>query len=251
MKHFLVVLTAVGALNGFGQNDSIDTAIVVTGNAYEFMGRNLSDLLIINQRTYTGHFGDIDGSFKVYAKKSDTLIFGAIGFDSKKVCFADSAYKAQYELDVFLSRLQIRIPEVEVFAPRDLDEIHEDMKSLGYNPKDYRESGVNAMSSPITALYQALSKRERSYRKVIEMENQDRRRDLLRELFVKYVDYDILDLTTVEFDDFISFLNVSDQFMRNSTQYEFVVFVKERFELYKRIKHNQPLNEGDYYYHED
>ena len=251
MRHFLGLIAIVFSLSCTGQNDSLDAPIVVTGKAYEFMGRTLSDLLIINQRTYTGHFGDIDGSFKVYAKKKDTLIFGAIGYDSKKVCFADSIYKKEYRLDVSLSRLQIHIPEVEVFAPRDLDEIHEDMKSLGYDPKNYRETGVNAMSSPITALYQALSKRERSYRMVIEMENDDRRRDLLRELFVKYVDYDILDLTTHEFDDFISFLNVSDQFMRNSTQYEFVVFVKERFELYKRIKHNQPLNEGDYYYHED
>jgi hypothetical protein len=92
--------------------------------------------------------------------------------------------------------------------------------------------------SPITFLYQQLSKKEASKRVVAELKNEDRRRDLLKELFQIYVDYQIIDLTTEEFDDFITYLNVSDEFLIQSSQYEFLVYVKERFRDYQVMRRN-------------
>ena len=68
--------------------------------------------------------------------------------------------------------------------------------------KDYRVSSIDAFQSPITFLYQQFSKVERSKRLVAELENNDKRRELLQELFVKYVDYDIIQLESEEFKDF-------------------------------------------------
>jgi hypothetical protein len=127
---------------------------------------------------------------------------------------------------------------LHIFAPRDLEDIQKDIQSLGYNESDYMLSGINAAMSPITFLYQQLSKKEASKRVVAELKNEDRRRDLLKELFQIYVDYQIIDLTTEEFDDFITYLNVSDEFLIQSSQYEFLVYVKERFRDYQVMRRN-------------
>jgi hypothetical protein len=101
-------------------------------------------------------------------------------------------------------------------------------------------------------LYQQLSKKEESKRIVAKLENDDRRRDLLKELFTIYVDYKIIELSTEDFDDFISYLNVSDEFMKSSSQYEFLVFVKDRFQDYQIARRNtRPLKEGDFDYDKD
>lgn len=97
-------------------------------------------------------------------------------------------------------------------------------------------SGADAMSSPITALYEAFSRRERGKRMVAEMRNNDRRRALLKELFRKYVDNDIIQLGDEEFDSFIDFCHVSDEFLKNSSQYEFIMYIKKRFEVYRMIQ---------------
>lgn len=242
---FLVSLTALS------QNDSTNTQIVIVGTAFADNGLYISDLLIINERTYTGHFGNPDGSFKVYSNKNDTLIFGALGYDSFKVCYSDSLYRNEYTLRISLNKLHYEIGEAEIIAPRDLDDIQRDIEKLGYTDKDYRSTGANALSSPITFLYEALSRREKSSRLVIKMENDDRRRELLKELFVKYADYEIIDLEPSEFDEFISYLNVSDDFLKASSQYDFVIFVKAKFSHFKTLKRAKNLKEGDFNYHED
>ena len=97
-------------------------------------------------------------------------------------------------------------------------------------------SGVDAVSSPITFLYQQFSKRERAKRHVAEMRNEDRKRELLKELLAKYVANEVIDLTDTDFDDFIDYCNVSDEFMKYSTQYEFIIYIKRKYEFYRVLK---------------
>ena len=147
--------------------------------------------------------------------------------------------------------IKIVLEQAEVFAKRDLEEIQRDIEKLGFDEKDYRVSGVSAVESPITFLYEQFSKRERSKRLVAEMENEDRKRELLKELFEKYVDFEILELSDEEFDDFIDYMHVSDEFLQRSTQYDFILFVKDRFQSYQVLKRNLEMQEEDYYYNED
>ena len=92
-------------------------------------------------------------------------------------------------------------------------------------------SGINAVESPITFLYQSFSRRERSKREARELRNERNRRDLLKELFRKYVSGNIIHLNNDEFDDFIDFCTISDDFMKRTSQYDFIMYVKKKFEL--------------------
>ncbi|MFM2317206.1 MAG: hypothetical protein RLZZ155_1538, partial [Bacteroidota bacterium] len=62
----------------------------------------------------------------------------------------------------------------------------------------------------------------------------------------------IIDLTNEEFDAFIDFMHVSDDFIRHSSQYEFLIFVKEEFQQYKIWRRGRKeWKEEDFNYDKD
>jgi hypothetical protein len=229
-----------------------EAVIRVKGKVLEERGQPVPNSIVLNTRTKKGAFGSPDGSFVIECNKSDTLTITCLGYYSRQICFKDSTLKLVYYPRIFLNERTYSYSTLNIFAPRDLEDIQKDIQSLGYNEDDYMLSGINAVSSPITFLYQQLSRKEESKRIVAKLENDDRRRDLLKELFTIYVDYKIIELSTEDFDDFISYLNVSDEFMKSSSQYEFLVFVKDRFQDYQIARRNtRPLKEGDFDYDKD
>ena len=225
-----------------------DSLIVVSGSVTDVTGHNIPVAMVVDRsRMGGGQFVDYLGTFLLAVCPGDTLAFGAIGFHTvEKV--APSSGK-QWDLEVRLRRLQVSVGIAEVVAPRELREILRDIEALGYSEEDYRISKVDAFASPITFLYEALNRDERSKRLVAEMENDDRRHDLLRELFIKYVDYDIISLNQTEFDAFIAFSDPGDELLQTWTQYEFIRFIQQRFELFRGLP--SKLNESDYQYQWD
>ncbi len=197
--------------------------------------RTYYDLMIVNKRTRSGTFGNADGTFTVQALRTDTLLIGSIGHTTKLLCLADSADRAIYDITVRLVPLRVQLAEVEVLPERTLKEIQAEIAKLGYRESDYRITNVDALQSPITFLYQEFSRRERSKRLVAELENEDRKRALLQELLHKYVQYDIINLNPDAFDDFIEFCSVPDEVIKGLTQYEFLVYMKRKYELYSSL----------------
>jgi hypothetical protein len=241
---FNLILTTTLA---FGQD-----LIRVKGKVFEEHGQPVPNCIILNVRTQQGIFGMPDGTFVIECQRNDTLTITCLGYHARQLCYRDSVMKSVYYPRMFLNERTYSFTTLNVFAPRDLDDIQKDIQSLGYDENDYMLSGINAMVSPITFLYQQLSKKEQSRRVVAEMENDDRRRDLLKELFRIYVDFKIIDLSNEEFDDFISYLNVSDEFLINSSQYEFLIFVKDRFIDYQVARrNNRPMRTDDFNYDKD
>lgn len=209
----------------------------ITGVVYDAYNKALlSNLMIINKTTQQGFFAGATGNFNITASKNDTIIIAASGYQNKKICFRDSALKEDYFIRIYVDRITVQLKEVKIIASRDLDDIQRDIEKLGYKKSDYMLSGVDAASSPITFLYEQFSKRERSRRHIAELRNEDRKRDLLKELLTKYVANDVINLSDDEFDNFIDYCNVSDEFMKNSTQYEFIMYIKRKYEFYRLMK---------------
>ncbi|MEZ4739602.1 MAG: hypothetical protein R2818_09690 [Flavobacteriales bacterium] len=197
--------------------------------------RSYYDLMIVNKRTRSGNFGNSDGTFTVQALRTDTLLIGSIGHRTKLLCFADSVEKGIYDVIIRLQPLNVQLAEVEILPERTLKEIQKDIDKLGYKEADYRVSSVDAFQSPITFLYQEFSRRERSKRLVAQLENEDRKRALLQELLTKYVQYDIINLNPEAFDDFIDFCDIPDEVMRGLSQYDFLIYMKRKYELYSSL----------------
>lgn len=205
--------------------------ITVSGKAFDNDNPQLrlEQVMVINLRTQQGQFAQSDNSFLVQAQRTDTLIITAIGYRIRKICFRDSVGKDVFEVMVALEKLSYELKEATVFIPRDLNRIEQDLKKLGYSPKDYRLSGVNAWQSPLTALYQEFSRKERSKRKVAELMNADKRRELMREVLANYSRSGLIALPFNEYDAFIDYLGLSDFLLRTFTQYELAYYIKQRY----------------------
>lgn len=233
----------------WGQADTLGLPqVLIKGKVRDENGQPVSNVIVVNLRTKTGSFGKSDGSFEVKCYRTDTLSISTLGYYPRKIHFHDSIEKSVYYPTLYLNQRVYAVAQVEIFAPRDLEKIQRDIEALGYNERDYMLSGFNAMKSPITFLYQQFSRTEKSRRAVAYMENEDKKRELLKELFYHYVDYQIIDLNEKEFDDFIDFLNVPDEFMKNSTQYDFLIYVRDRFRDYRNSQRRRSLQEADFQY---
>lgn len=199
-------------------------------------GRIITNLMLINMRTRQGIYAGATGPFSVALFQKDTLFISAPGYNNFRISFADSVRRPNYTVEIFLHKITIQLKEVTVFAPRDLQQIESDIQKLGYQKSDYVNSGVDAISSPITFLYQQFSRRERAKRDIAEKRNEDKRRELLKELLAKYAAQDIIQLKDEKFDSFIDFCNVNDAFLQSCTQYEFIMFVKKKYEFYRFVE---------------
>lgn len=221
-----------------GSASAQPSVIIVSGRVYDGASpsRRLEDLMVINLRTAQGSFGKADGSFSVTAYPDDTLMIASSGYAFRKFCFKDSLPQSGYFLDVPLIRLSVQLKEVSIFSPRELNSIYKDIQRLGYSKSDFQLSGINVVESPITFLYQEFSQLQRLKRHNAERINDERRRDLLKELLVNYVSYDIIQLDNDEFDAFIDYCQVPEYYLKSASQYDFCLFIKQKFLAYQSMK---------------
>ena len=96
-------------------------------------------------------------------------------------------------------------------------------------------TGIEVLQSPITALYQAFSKKEQNRRWIAEQEYKDNQRRIVQELLRTYVANDIISLTEDEFDQFISFLAINETFLKTATELELITFIQDKYEHFKQL----------------
>lgn len=224
-------------------------AVVVYGTVTDDSGRWIPSSMVVNRRSSAGEFVGSDGEFLLRACPGDTIVFGAVGYHTleKVVQFQGDSMPKDLRWDIALRVLKVEVGAAEVLAPRTLQEIVRDIQALGYKEEDFRVSGINALQSPITFLYETFSREAQSRRKVAELENDDQRRELLQELFVKYVDFDIVALEPWEFDAFARFCDPGDALLKTWSQYEFILYVKQRYQVFRMMPRSLPADELDYH----
>ena len=225
---------------------SCDSMVVMSGSVADESGRWVPSSMVVNRRTSAGEFVGSDGEFLVRACVGDTLVFGAVGYHTQ-----ERIVKGMERWEVNLRILNVEVGTAEVIAPRTLQEIVRDIQALGYKEEDFRVSGINALESPITFLYETFSREAQSRRLVAQLENDDRRRDLLQELFIKYVDYDIVELEPWEFEAFARFCDPGDDLLKRWSQYEFILYVKQRYQVFRMMPRELPAGEMEYHLDED
>jgi hypothetical protein len=212
--------------------------VFVYGKVYdkEYPTLLLQQVMVVNQQSQIGLFGNNDNSFQLQIDKTDTLVISALGYARKKVCLRDSISKNEYHISIALDRLSYDLSEITVRRQRELRQISEDIKKLGYHKKDYQLTSVDAWQSPITALYQSFSKKEQSKRALAQMINNDNRRAVLKDLLYLYNLTELIRMPENEYNDFIDYLSLSDQQMQSMSDYDLALFIRDRYLVYMNHK---------------
>ncbi|MBK7101216.1 MAG: hypothetical protein IPH63_05410 [Flavobacteriales bacterium] len=94
---------------------------------------------------------------------------------------------------------------------------------------------MDALQSPITLSLSGIQPKRAQQAVGGRTGERDRKRALLQELLHKYVQYDIIKLSPDAFDDFIEFCSVPDEVIKGLSQYDFLVYMKRKYELYSSL----------------
>ena len=192
------------------------------------------NLMVVNKTEGKGVFGQPNGSFFTYAKEQDNMVLSVKGYPHHKfTVVADS--NCQYQIDIFIERPPQVFDEVIIRPLKSLAKIKEERASLALR-ETRMVQGVEVLKSPITALYQAFSRKEKNKRWIAEQEYKDNKARIVRELLSLYVAYDIIELERDEFDLFIQFLNINEDFLKTASEMDLVLFIKDKYEHFLLLR---------------
>lgn len=231
---FLGLLLSVSV---YGQNDCDE--VYIYGKITDSSAVNaFYNMMVVNTTTGRAVFGSANGSFSTYCHEGDSITISIkgikpLGFKVK----ADENCQMRFDTTVYLRQETIRA--VVIKPLKTLKQIKEEREALAKR-ETKTVKGVNVIESPITALYQALSKKEKAKRWLAEQRYQDSQRAVLKDLIKLYTTYDIMNLPEDEFDQFIDFLNIDVDFLKTASEMELVTFIKDKYEHYQSLKLEAP-----------
>lgn len=233
MKNKFIIAVCFGLSSSLYAQDCEN--ILFTGKVVDSLRpQSFYNLMIVNRSTGKGVFGQPNGTFSVYASQGDTIALSVRGYPYVTVVVKgdnECRHVGKYYIE---NKVQ-DITEVIVHPLKSLEQIKEERSSLALR-ETRMVTGIEVLQSPITALYQAFSKKEKAKRWVAEQEHLDSQRDVLKELLRTYVAYEVIELTDQEFDEFIAFLNMDETFLKTASEMELITFIQDKFDHYQWMK---------------
>ena len=191
--------------------------------------------MVINRTSGKGVFGSPNGHFNAYVKDGDSISLSVKGYPIINLIIkADS--NCQSLSNYFIEGKVQEVEQVIVKPLKSIQQIKEERAALAMR-ETKRVTGLEAFQSPITALYQTFSKKEKAKRWIAEQEYKDDQFRIVKELLRLYVAYDIIDLTDDEFEEFIYFLNLDEMFLKTASEMELITFIQDKFEHYLKVTH--------------
>lgn len=209
--------------------------VFVSGRVEDTMNRDMFyNLMVINKTTGRGVFGQPNGYFSVYVRPGDKIALSTKGYPVYEF-IAKADGDCQSHIYAIIERIPQEIEQVVVRPLKSLEQIKEERQALSQR-ETRLVSGINVLESPITALYQAFSKKEQSKRWIAEQQYKDDQRRVVKELLRLYVAFEIIDLPEDIFDDFITFLNIDENFIKTASEMELVLFIKDKYDHFKSLQ---------------
>jgi hypothetical protein len=209
--------------------------ILVKGKAVDSLSSiPFINFILLNHTTGQAFFGKPDGSFGVYVNANDSLVFSARGY-LKAGFRAKSDSNCTMIKNIELEAKSTEIAGVVVKPIKSIQQIREEREKMAERQAN-EISGLNVLQSPVTALYERFSKEGKSKNKAFALEYEDVKLELQKDLLRTYVSFDIVELTTEEFEEFILFMNIDENYLKTASDWELVAMIKEKFAQYKLYK---------------
>ncbi len=221
------------AFPSFSQERKFTISGVVTE---EDSSTTMPYVYLINHTNGNGTITDYNGRFSLIAENSDTLVFSYLGFARKKYPvsliknLSDSTKKP---LKVVMHHMAVNLSPVTAFSykvrPNEVDYMKRYIKQTA------ALKGINAIESPITALYDMYSRKGKEKRKLQQIFEQI----LMQEEVAKKFNPEILrQLTEDEFIDYDKFRRycwrISDEYILSHDGYDLYAPIMDCYRQWKR-----------------
>ncbi len=187
------------------------------------------------RRLQLGFSASKEGFFTTKMLQSDSLLILKKGHVPTKLTFKDSVFRTEYKVVLILPRTPLELTEVQISAIRTHQQIRQEINKLYVKNTDLNPD-ARPFTNPLSYLYELLSKREKEKRFASQLETEEAKRIVLKDLFRLYNNYNIIDLDEDEYDRFISYLNMPYSFLQQTSDYDLAVNIKRMFAGYSKDK---------------
>ena len=187
------------------------------------------------RRLQLGFSANKEGLFTTKMLHSDSLLILKKGHVPTKLTFNDSVLRTEYTVVLILPRTPLELTEVQISAIRTHQQIRQEINKLYVKNTDLNPD-ARPLTNPLSYLYELLSKREKEKRFASQLETEEAKRIVLKDLFRLYNNYNIIDLDEDEYDRFISYLNMPYSFLQQTSDYDLAVSIKRMFAGYSKDK---------------
>ena len=216
----------------FAQSNPVKLKVSVFDN---YSKRALAGVSLIDPKISATFATDGSGFAEHDINWHDTLYVFFPGYKTIQISVADSAYKSEFALFIFLNPFAIGLHDVVIKAPKTLEQIEEERKKLGITPKELERPKIEPFSSPISALYEVFSARAKEREKLKGQVAEDERQKVFKELLTYYNERKLIELPESHFNDFIKFCNLPSDYLRTHSDYEIMNSVTTYYKKYIRL----------------
>lgn len=233
LKRFLLILSLLITCSSFAQQPR---KYVVSGTVLqEDTISPMPYVYLINSRTGNGTITDFNGKFSIIAQNNDTIVFQYLGYARRKYPVAlikNLNDSMKQTVRIVMHQTLVNMQSVTVIAnkikPNEIDYMKR------YIKQHATQKGLDALNSPITALYEQFSHKGKANRKLQQL-FQD---ILIKEEVAKKFNPEILrQLTedeTANFDDFRRYAwRITDEFIMSHDGYDLYAPIMWYYRQYK------------------
>lgn len=244
---FCSVSVAFGQENQEGSQERLFEAVVVNAQT----DLPLESVHVINLNKVKGTITNAKGEFAIHATVNDTLYFSYLGFKSQKIRVTNDMFRFK-DTKIALTELAYALEEV-IVQPYQLTGFLEiDVKNLPINtayqysisglPKSYEAGSkspsavtkvLGAILNPADLLRNLFGKKPQQMRKLRQMKEDDRIRDLLAAKFDRETLTELLQLEKVDIEDILSNCNYSKSFITTANDLQILDAISSCYEEYK------------------
>ena len=225
-------------------NDNISLSGYIIGNT----GEPIPYVTITNVTENKGAASDSEGFFFIRFNKQDTLELSAVGFDSHKLYFGDTAIANNYDLTIQLSEKTYQLENVTVIAYKDEVAFKKAFLALGKEdlpqetpkiviPGSYDGPKIEkrpSATSPISFIYDRFSRRARYEREAKEAEQAYEYQKKLSKKYNRDLVGKITGLKNEDLDEFMMFCRLEDEFIESSSEYDIILAVNRCYHDFKK-----------------
>ncbi|MBC8767907.1 carboxypeptidase-like regulatory domain-containing protein [Arenibacter sp. BSSL-BM3] len=253
MKNYLLAISLLFISYGYSQVDKNEEEVkqlkAVILNAQT--DQPMESVHVVNLNQVVGTISNEKGEFEIPAKVNDTLYFSFLGFKSQKVRVTNDMFKFK-GTKISLTELAYALEEV-IVRPYSLTGYLEiDVKNLplnnafqysisglsvGYEGGNKNPSAVTkvlgAILNPADLLRNLFGKKPNQMRKLRQMKEDDRIRDLLASKFDRETLMELLQLEKVDIEDILNNCNYSRSFITTANDLQILDAISSCYEEYK------------------
>lgn len=243
------VLLLLGARAGQAQDAAGESFMARVVNAQT--QQPLESVHVINLNQVIGTITNARGEFQIQAAVNDTLFFSYLGFKSQKIRITNDMLKFQ-DTKIALTELAYALEEVIVRPYQLTGYLEIDVRNLPINtgyqysisglPVSY-ESGrkspgavskvLGAIMNPADLLRNLFGKRPAQMRKLRQIKEDDRIRDLLAAKFDRETLRELLQLEKVDIEDILTNCSYSRSFIQTANDLQILDALSSCYEEYK------------------